>query len=141
MTYTGGCNCGAVTLEISAEPAWVRQCWCRQCQKIAAGGATNNALFATDAVQVSGKVRWWEYVAESGNTVGQGSCPACGTPIFGRNSGRQGSWVVRLGALDNAAHLSPATVIWTDEAPPWAMIDPALERFERQPPLPAPKES
>jgi hypothetical protein len=27
-------------------------------------------------------------------------------------------------------------VIWTDEAPAWAVIDPTLERFAQQPPPP-----
>lgn len=134
--YSGSCNCGAVTVTISAEPVWVRQCWCRQCQKAAAGSATNNALFATDAMTITGDVAWKGYTAASGNTVEQGFCPSCGTPIFGRNSSRQGSWVVRLGFLDGDHDLKPTTAIWLEEAPEWAMIDPALEQFTRQPPPP-----
>ena len=136
--YSGSCNCGAVTATIGSEPIWVRQCWCRQCQKAAAGAATNNALFPTDAMTLNGEVRWQGYTAESGNRVEQGFCPTCGTPIFGRNSARQGSWVVRLGFLDGEHGLSPSTVIWLDEAPEWAMIDPKLEQFQRQPPAAKP---
>ncbi|WP_067734646.1 GFA family protein [Novosphingobium naphthalenivorans] len=134
--YSGSCNCGAVTVTISAEPVWVRQCWCGQCQKAAAGSATNNALFATDAMTVNGDVAWKGYTAASGNTVEQGFCPSCGTPIFGRNSSRPSSWVVRLGFLDGDHDLKPTTAIWLEEAPEWAMIDPALEQFTRQPPPP-----
>lgn len=134
--YHGQCNCGAVTLTIDAEPIWVRQCWCRQCQKSAAGSATNNALFPTADMIIEGEIRWWDYVAESGNTIAQGSCPACGTPIFGKNSAREGSYVVRLGFLDDADDIAPTSAIWTDEAPAWAALDPALEQFPRQPPMP-----
>ena len=43
--YTGRCACGQVRLRIESEPLALRQCWCRQCQQVAAGSPTNNALF------------------------------------------------------------------------------------------------
>ncbi|PEQ11207.1 aldehyde-activating protein [Novosphingobium sp. PC22D] len=134
--YHGRCNCGAVTLSIEAEPVWVRQCWCRQCQRIAGGSATSNALVMTDKLATRGEIHWWEYEAQSGNVIGQGFCPNCGTHLLGRNSARSIACVVRLGVLDEAAELAPTSIIWTDEAPAWALLDPALERFARQPPAP-----
>ncbi|MCT2400779.1 GFA family protein [Novosphingobium mangrovi (ex Huang et al. 2023)] len=135
-SYKGSCNCGAVTATFEGEPAWARQCWCRQCQKAAAGGATNNALFSIEGMVLNGEVSWSGYTADSGNTVEQGFCPQCGTPIFGRNSARKGSWVVRLGFLDGDHGIRPTTAIWLDEAPEWAVIDPELEQFRRQTPPP-----
>ena len=31
--YTGGCACGAIRYSISAEPAVMNDCQCRQCQR------------------------------------------------------------------------------------------------------------
>lgn len=139
MIYTGRCNCGAVTATFSAEPIAVRQCWCRQCQKIASGGATNNALFLNEAVEMRGELGWYRYSAESGNTVEQGYCASCGTPVIGRNSGRQHVCVIRLGFIEPPHDLKPGAAIWLAEAPKWAVIDPALEQFARQPaPPPSP---
>ena len=56
MAFTGRCGCEAVTLRIDGEPLAVRQCWCRRCQKIAAGGPTHNAIFRTDAITVEGEM-------------------------------------------------------------------------------------
>lgn len=134
--YTGSCNCGAVTATISAEPMWVRQCWCRQCQKVAAGGGTTNALFATDAIAMGGELGWFRYVAESGNTVEQGFCASCGTPVLGRNSSRPHACVIRVGFIELPNELKPSSVIWLDDAPEWATFDPELEQFLRQPPAP-----
>ncbi|MCJ2186384.1 GFA family protein [Novosphingobium beihaiensis] len=134
--YHGRCNCGAVTATFASEPLWVRQCWCRQCQRAAAGSATVNALFPIEGMTLAGEVAWKAYDAASGNTVEQGFCPSCGTPIFGRNSSRKDSLVVRLGFLDAGHGLKPSSVIWLDEAPAWAVIDPALEQFARQSPPP-----
>ena len=43
---------------------------------------------------------------------------------------------MRLGALDAGHGLKPDAAIWTEDAPQWAMIDPALEQWPRQPPPP-----
>lgn len=136
--YHGSCNCGAVTIISTEEPLWVRQCWCRQCQKAASGMATTNALFATATMAITGAVGWQGYTAASGNTIEHGFCPTCGTPLFGRNSSRPAAWVVRLGALDGDHGLAPTSAIWVDEAPAWAVIDSALEQWPRQPPVPPP---
>lgn len=139
MAYTGQCNCGAVTAKIAAEPIATRQCWCRQCQKSAAGGATNNAIFSTDAVAVSGEIASWNYTADSGNTLTQSFCPACGTPVFAQSSARPHLKTFRIGFLDEPHGLAPQVAIWTEEAPVWAQIDPTLPAFPRQPPPPPEK--
>lgn len=136
--YTGRCNCGAVTVEITAEPVATRQCWCRQCQRVAAGGPTNNAMFPTDAVKIVGARGDHAYVAASGNVLTHEFCPQCGTPVLGRTTARPQFRTIRLGLLDEGHGLRPEMAIWTDEAPDWAVIDPNLESWPCQPPPPAP---
>lgn len=141
MTYTGRCACGAVAVRIESEPLAVRQCWCRQCQKIAAGGPTHNAVFPTDAIVIDGATASDSYVADSGNTLTRSHCAACGTPMFSGSSARPQMRVVRLGVLDEPHGLQPTVAIWTSEAPGWAIIDPVLEQYPAQPPAPAAPQS
>ncbi|MEJ0100699.1 MAG: GFA family protein [Pseudomonadota bacterium] len=136
MSYSGRCGCGKVVLAISGEPVATRQCWCRHCQRIAVGGPTQNAMFLTTDVVIEGEVAPHSYAAHSGNTVTQWFCPACGTHIFAENSARPQIRGVRFGVLDQPHGLAPQMAIWTDEAPPWAVFDPALQRFAQQPPPP-----
>lgn len=136
MSYTGRCACGKVTLAISGEPIQTRQCWCRQCQQIAAGGPTHNAIFKAEDVAISGDLSPSGYVAASGNTLTLWFCPSCGTQIYGQSSARMHLQTVRLGAIDEPHGLRPQVAIWLDDAPDWALIDPALERFPQQPPAP-----
>lgn len=136
MSYTGRCACGKVTLTISGEPIQTRQCWCRKCQQIASGGPTHNAIFRAEDVVVSGDLSQIAYVAASGNTITQWFCPSCGTHIYGQSSARMHMQTVRLGAIDRPHGLRPQMAIWLDDAPDWAVIDPALERFPQQPPAP-----
>ena len=136
MGYTGSCACGAVKASISGDPAAVRQCWCRQCQQVAAGGATTNAMFAAADVSMTGVLATHDYLAASGNTLTHSFCPACGTPVMAQSSARAQFRTIRIGFLDEPHGLKPQMVIWAGDAPEWAVIDPSLERHAGQPPAP-----
>ena len=139
MTYRGSCACGAVTATISGEPVGLRQCWCRQCRRIAAGSPTTNAMFATADIAIEGTLASHIYVAASGNTLTQSFCPQCGTHVMAASSARPQFRTIRLGFLEEPHGLAPQMAIWLDEAPEWASIDPELETFPTQPPAPQPR--
>ena len=134
--YTGRCACGQVTLSVCGDPVGTRQCWCRQCQQIAAGGPTHNAIFQSSEVAISGELATHAYSAASGNTLTQWFCPSCGSPVFCQSSARPHLKTVRFGTLDEPHGLRPQIAIWTDDAPEWAVIDPGMEQFPQQPPAP-----
>ena len=133
---SGRCNCGAVTATFADGPVQTRQCWCRQCRKSAAGGPTHNAIFHTSDVAMAGETRSGDYRAPSGHTLTQTFCGRCGTPVFAQSSARPQFMTFRFGFLDEPHGLAPAMAIWIDEKPAWAVIDPALQTFPRQPPTP-----
>lgn len=132
MAHGAGCLCGAVRITIEAEPLLARQCLCRLCQYLSGGAGTVNLLFPAQAVQVEGAVRWHDSVADSGNAMQRGFCPTCGTPLLSRALARPHQMIVRAGALDDPSLMAPQMVIWTQEAPDWACIDPALPRHPGQ---------
>ncbi len=136
MPITGGCLCGKVRYEIAAEaPNLVRQCWCRVCQYLSAGGATINVLFNKDAFRVSGETKVFTSVADSGATMHRSFCPSCGTPLFSEAEPRPQAIIVRAGTLDDPNLARPAVIIWTKSAPQWACFDPALpQSSDGQPP-------
>ena len=136
--YTGRCACGSVTATISGEPLAVRQCWCRQCQKLTGGPGTVNALFLHKDITLSGDLARSEYTAASGNAYAQLFCPNCGNPVLGDSSGRPHARIVRLGFLDEGHGLNPTAAIWMADAPDWAVVAPGLECFDGQPPAPPP---
>lgn len=133
MTRNGGCRCGAIRYTLSAEPLATRLCWCRDCQYWALGNAAVNIMVPRASVVVTGAPEHWESVAESGNRMRRSFCGDCGTHLFSESSGNLQNMVVRVGTLDDASWVRPTAVIWTDSAPPWAHIDPALQAFPRQP--------
>ena len=131
MAIAGGCLCGAVRFKIEADaPLAVRQCWCRVCQFIGAGGGTVNAVFFKDAVTVSGPMTDYVNHADSGSTMHRRFCAQCGTPLFSEAEPRPNHIVVRVGTLDDPNLAAPGGIIWTRSAPVWACFDPTLPRAE-----------
>ena len=53
--YTGGCACGAIRYEVSAEPAMMNDCQCRQCQRDSGTGHGAHLTFV--GAPVDGKRR------------------------------------------------------------------------------------
>lgn len=133
MTRTGGCICGAIRYTLDEEPVTVRLCWCRDCQYWAGGNAPLNLRMRRAAVHVEGTPKSWASLADSGNHMLRSFCGECGTQLFSQSQEHAEFMVVRAGTLDDASGLRPLATIWTDSAPAWAAIDPAIPAFPRQP--------
>jgi len=134
MDIEGGCLCKNVRFRISAQPIAMRLCWCRLCQYIAAGNATVNVVFPSDALTIEGTLTDYRSVADSGNGMHRRFCPACGTHLFSVSEARPHLVIVRNGALDDTELMCPGATIWTVAAPKWAWIDETLPRHAGQPP-------
>ena len=131
---TGGCLCRQVRFSLSAPPIAMRLCWCRDCQYFAAGSATVNVIFPSDALQVTGELRDYVSVADSGNRMHRRFCPTCGTPVFSAAESRPHLVIVRNGTLDDTNLARPGATIWSASAPGWAWIDESLPTHAGQPP-------
>jgi hypothetical protein len=132
VLHEAGCLCGAVRIGITAPPMAARMCWCRLCQYLGGGGGTVNACFPTEAVTVTGEIRWHESIADSGNAMRRGFCPTCGTPLFSLAQARPHLSFIRVGALDDPSLIGPQALIWTQAAPAWACLDPDLPQHPAQ---------
>ncbi len=134
MAITGGCRCGAVRYSIDVEaPVAVRQCWCRDCQYFACGGATVNAIFRAETLAVSGLLTDFASAADSGSAMHRRFCPQCGVQVFSGAEQRPQVVIVRVGTLDDPSIAGPQSIIWTKSAPKWACFDPELPKTEAQP--------
>ena len=134
MEITGGCLCKAVRYSISAAPIVTRACWCRVCQYLGAGSNTVNVCFPSECVTVSGELRDYPMLADSGNVMHRRFCPTCGTSLFTASEARPKLVFVRAGTLDDREIAHPAMTIWTLSAPSWACFDERIPKVERQPP-------
>ena len=67
----GSCHCGAVRIRVAAPPAWVGQCNCSVCRKLAG----LFAYYAPDEVAVEGRTIGYEW---GDRTISIRHCPVCG---------------------------------------------------------------
>lgn len=131
----GGCLCRAVRWRASAPPIVTRACWCRLCQYLATGNAAINLAFPSDALTVTGELRDYPSIADSGSHMHRRFCPVCGTHLFSAAEERPHLVFVRAGTLDDPSVTSgPQAVIWTSQAPAWAHLDPHILHYEGQAP-------
>ena len=134
ITIEGGCLCGAVRYVAHAEPFTVRACWCRLCQYLASGNATVNLAFPAKAVTITGELRDYSSIADSGSHMTRRFCPTCGVHMFSQAEERPTIVVVRAGTLDTPEHIAIEGILWTSSAPGWALLDPRVPHFEHQAP-------
>lgn len=132
--FTGGCRCGAIRYEASAEPIFFGHCHCRDCQ-YASGGAFSSILAVpVDAFKLTkGAYKKYTVVADSGDEVIRMFCPDCGTPLFSEIQNPPGMWIIKAGSLDDPSWLTPTVNIWCDSAQPWASGIGDLPNFAKEP--------
>lgn len=131
--FTGGCICGAVRYECEADPIFMGNCHCRDCQK-ASGGAYDPAIgLPAAALKITGKVKYHDLKADSGSTLSRGFCPECGARLFGKTSGMADLAMITAGSLDDPKQYSPSMDIFTSSAQPWDHMNPALPKFPKMP--------
>lgn len=134
IPYSGGCSCGTIRYECSAEPIAMLNCHCRQCQ-YASGGAFSGGFFVNrpSFKLLKGKPKYYELVADSGNKVRRGFCPDCGSQLFAEGDGNPDIVVIKPASLDDSNWYKPQLDIFTENAQPWDYMDPALPKFPGMP--------
>jgi hypothetical protein len=105
-------------------------CHCRDCQR--ASGTAYAALiaFPTEAVTLSGEVRYYRVTSERGTQLDRGFCATCGSPLVLKPLARPEVLYVHAASLDDPSLHKPTANIWTRSAQSWDCIDPAIPRFE-----------
>ena len=59
--FTGGCACGAIRYAISAEPIFMNDCQCRDCQQTSGNGHGSYLTFADrKTVKLTGTATHWD---------------------------------------------------------------------------------
>lgn len=131
--FSGGCACGAIRYECSADPVFSWICHCRDCQR-ASGSAFCPVLYVEKAaLTILGESHYHEVRAESGNAVSRGFCPRCGSPVFIQAElvpSLQGLWAA---SLDDPSQFQPSVQVWCGSAQSWDCLSSALPQIAKAP--------
>ena len=135
VSWTGGCQCGAVRYEISSPPVELYVCHCRECRKQSSSAFGISAIFRRQDFRLNrGAVRSWTRGADSGRRVKCNFCPDCGTRIWHEDGDALEPTVsVKGGSLDQPVDLTRATHIWVSRKLPGVVIPEGAAQFAEEP--------
>ncbi|MCH8116585.1 MAG: GFA family protein [Proteobacteria bacterium] len=132
-SFSGGCLCGEIRYE-GSEAQGGGHCYCEDCRRSSGTSHCSHMIVSESKFSVQGEVRFFDAVADSGNTISRGFCRSCGSPIYSRNSGMPGMVIVRASSLDDPDVFTPGLIVYASRAPAWGQPRDDLPAFAEMPP-------
>ena len=132
IPFTGGCVCGAIRYECSAEPIMMFKCHCRDCQQVTGGGFVAGLLVPASAFRLTkGQLRYHFTPSAAGGKHKRGFCAECGSRITGGQSDERptGFVGVTAGSLDDSSGFRPQMDFFVSDAQPWDQMEPAIHEI------------
>ena len=117
----GGCQCGSVRYRLEDEPLGLAACHCTDCQR-QSGSAFGMSLAVPVASfrLLSGELKKFTAMCDSGRTKDCAFCPSCGTRIY--HQGNEAALSIKPGTLDDTSWLDPDAHYWIKSKQPWVPI-------------------
>jgi hypothetical protein len=86
IPFTGGCSCGAIRYECTAEPILMFKCHCRDCQQVTGSGFAPGILLPRGAFRLTrGQLRYHFTSSIARGKHKRGFCPECGSRVTAAN--------------------------------------------------------
>jgi len=131
---TGGCLCGNVRYECSAESDMSLHCHCRDCQQATGSAfATIVSVPKAEFKILQGDVKAYTVEADSGKSVTREFCTNCGSPLFSYVEIMPEAVFLKAGSLDDASWVKPGLACWTNSQQPWMASAHAVPGFPENP--------
>lgn len=123
---SGGCMCGAIRYRLRGEPAWVWQCYCRDCQRATGTGHTTIVGMHRDNVVVEGAPGTYSTGGDTGGRVDRHFCPVCASRLFTTGDLPGPIMIFQAGTLDEPGCVAPTAAIYVKDRVAWDHVDPSL---------------
>ena len=122
--YSGQCLCGEITYIVNAEPVFMGNCHCKDCQRTSGSAYIPAMIFPEQGVTITGEVKYFSSEADSGNTHLRGFCPNCGSQLFGKLSHMPGMIGIKAGTLNETSNFVPKLDFHVTSAAVWDFMNP-----------------
>ena len=135
MKIDGRCHCGYITYEAEIDPDKTLVCHCTDCQTLSGSAFRVVAYTREDAFKLlSGELKIYVKISESGNKRPQSFCPECGTPIYSSTMGEGPKvHVIRVGTARQRDQLVPKVQLWCRSSQGWLSDFGSILKIEKQP--------
>ncbi|MCX4174520.1 MULTISPECIES: GFA family protein [Paraburkholderia] len=133
MEYTGGCQCGQVRYRVTAAPLRTVTCHCKECQRQSGSAFGMSMIVSGESLKLTGELKQYTRIADSGNENTGFFCPDCGVRIFQQIKGREAVVVIKPGTLDETSWLRPTDAVWLKRKQDWVSVPDRVQHAEAQP--------
>ena len=133
MRIDGACHCGQFTYRAEVDEGQVMICHCADCQVLSGSAYRTVAVAPAETFEIlSGTLKDYVKVADSGNRRAIGFCPSCGSNIYATAAvpADRVAYNLRVGTIRQRAQLTPAKQIWCRSALDWVQDIHALPRTD-----------
>lgn len=123
------CACGAVSVEVRGEPVRVSICHCFACQKRSGAPFAQQARYASENVQTTGKTNRFSRVADSGSPIHFHFCPTCATVMYYFLDQFPEICAVPVGIFEDPNFPAPAFSVYEDRMHHWVSVPEDMEHM------------
>ena len=132
LCLNGGCSCGSIRYECTAEPILAFNCHCRACQRATGSGYLPNIWVYSHLLHLTaGEPRYYGTQTDTGREMKRGFCVECGSTLFAQPYKPEITLIV-ASSLDDPTVYEPSLEVWTSIAQPWDTLNPNLKHFSTQ---------
>ena len=118
LKVDGKCYCGEITIDGTVASNMILACHCTDCQIFSGGPFRANAVIPAGSLNITGNVKEYLKVAESGNERIQGFCGQCGSQLYAVDPAKT-TYMVRTGCLRQRDQLVPTKHIFGKSTAAW----------------------
>ncbi len=133
MKIDGSCHCGDITYSAQVDSEKVAICHCTDCQTLSGSAFRTVAPTQEGTFKLlTGTLKTYVKIGESGTPRVQSFCPRCGSPIFSTSVGDNPKvHSLRVGTIRQRHQLVPKAQLWGRSSQGWLNDLGAMARFEK----------
>jgi hypothetical protein len=134
MIRTASCSCGQLSISVQGEPRQVLLCHCFECQKQSGSVFLSWSYWPRSTIAaMKGDTTRYRRIAESGRTVDNYFCPACGSTVYGDSPDFPDEISITVGNFADPAFAAPSAAVWVQCRHSWVKPLPNLPEYQTQP--------
>lgn len=126
-TARGGCQCGAVTFELTLPSRFCAHCHCPNCRTAHGAAFVTYAGFEKKQIRLSGEERLRRYRTGTGAT--RSFCEVCGSTLFYEGPRWPGEIHVALANIADEIDRAPGAHVYVDHRASWCGIGDDLPQY------------
>ena len=128
---SGGCACGAIHYECTADPVIMFNCHCLDCQRASGSAYAAIIVVPKAAVHIRGEPQYYKMVGGAGKAIERGFCPTCGSQVTIKLERLPNILGLQAGSLHDPSMFRPAMDQFTASAQPWDHMNPEIQKHTR----------